>query len=276
MPTKTGAPYALVKKQRDGWYYRIGSSQAYPWVGPFETQHVAERVREGRTGGPWGYPTKAVAGYSNYGGGGPFAPMAAPAAPLPPRSRKRKAPATKKTARAERPKRAAHATKKAGASDTITIAKLAEMFGLPDWDKIDEMNQQHYWEMSRGAEDEEEAEQEAQTEIFNKWYDAVEAAASKLFEEHDLELKPTGKQGTSTRSYVLKISPATSWNDAANKIRETINGVGDFHFSNLREFLASGPYTARQAVLEHLHYIKRHPAVYGGLGARQLYDQHWR
>jgi hypothetical protein len=56
MARKQGPPYALVKKARDGWYYRRGSSSAYPWIGPFETQHVAERVREGETGGPWGYP----------------------------------------------------------------------------------------------------------------------------------------------------------------------------------------------------------------------------
>lgn len=50
------SPYTLVKKFRDGWYYRLGSSASYPWLGPFETQHVAERVREGATGGAWGMP----------------------------------------------------------------------------------------------------------------------------------------------------------------------------------------------------------------------------
>ena len=60
------------------------------------------------------------------------------------------------------------------------------------------------------------------------------------------------------------------------KIRETINGVGDFHFSSLREFLDSGPYTARQAVLGHLRSIRSYPAVYGGSGAHQMYEQHWR
>jgi hypothetical protein len=44
----------LVKKKRDGWYYRRGSGAKYPWIGPFQTQHVAEKVREGETGGPWG------------------------------------------------------------------------------------------------------------------------------------------------------------------------------------------------------------------------------
>lgn len=45
------------------------------------------------------------------------------------------------------------------------------------------------------------------------------------------------------------------WEDAADKIRETINGVGYFTFYSLREFLESGPYTARQAALSHLHCV---------------------
>lgn len=53
--------YALVKKFPDGWYYRLGSSTSYPWLGPFLTQHVAERVREGATGGSWGTAKRAHA-----------------------------------------------------------------------------------------------------------------------------------------------------------------------------------------------------------------------
>jgi hypothetical protein len=168
-------------------------------------------------------------------------------------------------------------------SDKITIDQLAKLFNLPDWDRIDEMNQHHYWEMSRGAEGEDaqmEAERAAQEEVYRQWYDAVEHVAEKLFEEHGLELlamKHTRKVQKNYRPHVLKVIPSNSWSGAADKIRETINGVGDYHFDNLRAFLDSGPpYTARQAVLSHLGYIKRYPAVYGGLGANQMYEQHWR
>jgi len=48
---------ALVKRFPNGkWYYRLGSSRKYPWHGPFETKHVATKVREGKTGGAWGMP----------------------------------------------------------------------------------------------------------------------------------------------------------------------------------------------------------------------------
>lgn len=183
------------------------------------------------------------------------------------------------TEAAKRPR--AHATVKAkvhGApSDKITIDQLAQLLDLPSWDDVDELNQQHYWEQARGAESEEEqeaAEQAARDEVFNQWYDAVERASSILLGEHDLELQPVGSKSQS-RPYQLKIVPSTSWSSSADKIRDTINGVGSFHFNSLREFLASGPYTARQAVLSHLSMIKRRPAVYGSASARRLYDQSW-
>jgi hypothetical protein len=190
----------------------------------------------------------------------------------------------RKTAGGRAGKRVAHATKKT--SDKITIDQLATMFNLPDWERIDEMNQQHYWEMAKGAEDEEaqiEVERAAQDDVYAQWYDAVEHAASNLFEQHGLELQPAGKWHPSTyaktkaerRPRQMKIVPSTSWDAAANKIRETLNGVGYFHFDNLAEFLKSGPYTARQAVLSHLGTIRDYPAVYGSSSAQRMYEQHW-
>jgi hypothetical protein len=175
----------------------------------------------------------------------------------------------------------AKAKAKAGPSDKITIDQLAKLLDLPDWDSVDERNQHNYWEMSRGAEDEDAqiaAEQKAQEEVYRQWYDAVESTAEKLLGEHGLQLlamKHTRKVNQNYRPHALKIIPSKSWDDAADKLRETINGVGTFHFNNLRVFLDSGPYTARQAVLAHLGYIKRYPAVYGGLGANQLYEHAW-
>lgn len=166
-----------------------------------------------------------------------------------------------------------HATKKT--SDKINIDQLAKMLGLPDWEDVDERNQDYYHEMARGAEDEEaemKAQEEAQSELYGQWYDAVERVGENLFGEHGLELSQTGKQGTPSRRYEFKVVPTNSWNDAANKIRETINGVGDFHFDDLAEFLRVNSSTARQAVLSHLGYIRDYPAVYGGSGPRQMYD----
>lgn len=172
--------------------------------------------------------------------------------------------------------------RKAQLKDKITIEQLAKMFKLPDWDRIDELNQEFYWEQSKGAPDEDaamEAERAAQDEVYTQWYDAVKHVAEKLFEEHGLELHPIAvkRRGVvDKRPFEFKIVPFNSWEDAADKIRETINGVGAFYFRNLREFLDSGPCTARQAVLSHLNWIRDYPAVYGGLGPHQMYEAAWR
>jgi len=175
-------------------------------------------------------------------------------------------------------------------SDKRTIDDLAKMFGLPAWDEIDELNQDYYAECGASvAEDDPESDEEqelvfaaeraAQDEVFAKWHDAVMHAADTLFGHHDLELhalhlKP-GATGNQARAFEFRIVPATNWQDAANKIRETINGVGYFTFATLAEFLSSGPYTARQAVLAHLGYIAYYPKVYGDYSARRLYDRSW-
>lgn len=181
-------------------------------------------------------------------------------------------------------KRSAHATKAKArdkSSDKINIDQLAELLGLPSWERIDELNQQTYWEMAGQHADEEaqmDAERAAQDEVYHQWYDAVEQTADTLFGEHGLELQPTGKQGTSTRRYDFKIVPANSWEDAAKKIRETLGGIGDVYVGDsVKEFLRVGSYKSpRQAVLSHLGAIKRYPHVYGGPGAHQMYEQHWR
>lgn len=164
-------------------------------------------------------------------------------------------------------------TGKGKTSTKIDVDRLVKMFGLPEWNDIDELNHHYYWEAARGAEDEEAAEQEARDELYHKWYDAVTGVAERLFGEHDLELLPIGKKD---RPYEFKIVPKKDWKEAADKIRTTMGGVGYFDFSTLREFLDSGPYTAQQAVLSHLNTISDYPSVYGGSSARSMYDQAMR
>lgn len=165
-------------------------------------------------------------------------------------------------------------------SDIIELHALAETLGLPSteetWDRLAENG--YAWEvrsqteqevLADGATQEEaeergmQAEQEVLDEEFKKVVNAIEGVADKLFAEHGLVLTPV--------KYGYKITPEKSWNDAATLVMDTINGVGQFEFRNLREFLDSGPYTARQAVLSHLHWIKRRPDVYGDRSAETLY-----
>src|SRR5574341_923277 len=161
----------------------------------------------------------------------------------------------------------------AKSSDKLNIDQLAKLFRLPEFDDIQERNWEYVAEAGEVAVREaveaedvtdrqaekirEEAEQAAGDELFGNWYDAVERVATELFGEHGLYLTPVDKR--TERAYEFRITPQVSWADAANRIRETINGVGEFHFNSLREFLDSGPWTARQAVLEHLGWIRWYP-----------------
>jgi hypothetical protein len=175
--------------------------------------------------------------------------------------------------------------------DTTDIDQLAALFELPSYDDIHENNLDYIWEAGdyavREAQEEEDgeldesdveeiregAENAADREIFAQWYSGVTSAAERLFEEHALELVPKGRD---KYSHEFKILPATKgvqgWRNAADAIRETINGVGYFHFNTLKEFLDSGPYSAKEAVLEHLHVIADYPKVYGSRSARSIYD----
>jgi hypothetical protein len=174
-------------------------------------------------------------------------------------------------------------------ADVRNIDQLAKLFGLPDWDEVDERNVDYRFEAGSyaerearedGATEEEaeeaglKAEQEAQDEVYRNWHSGVEAAAEDLFNAHGLALIGRGK--AEPWYYEYKIAPERSWKDAAGKIMDTINGVGYFYFNSLREFLDSGPYTARQAVLEHLGYISDYPEVYGSSSARSIYERAWR
>ena len=175
---------------------------------------------------------------------------------------------------------------------TTEINFIATWLGLPIWDTIEEGNLDvigtigqvaYRGALANGASESEaesardNAEQEAQRDVWNQWYDGVRRAADQLLADHGLALVPRYTSprrvgANDDRPYDLRIVARTTWRQAADQIRRTINGVGMFEFSSLQEFLRSGPYTARQAALSHLHWIKRAPDVYGGPSAQRLYE----
>jgi hypothetical protein len=172
-------------------------------------------------------------------------------------------------------------------ADKLTIDQLAEMFKLPKWEDIEEMNVEYFAEaynygfQDGGEETALEAESKAQSEIYRQWHKAVERAAEHLFEQHELMLDPVTPRRKNSDSpsdaFHVRPSHGRTWDDAARKIMTTIEGVGMFGYNgHLKEFLASGPWTARQAVLKHLHWIKRYPDVYGTSSADSLYRDAWR
>jgi len=183
------------------------------------------------------------------------------------------------------------ANAKSKTSDKLNTDQIAKLFDLDTYEDLNERNidyiaeQGHYAykaAIEDGASEEEadeanmKGQEEADGELFRQWHDGVMAAAEDLFGKHGLTLVPVGKQGSAAYPYEYKVVPEESWDKAVVAIIETINGVGDYHFSSVREFLDSGPYTARSGVLEHLGYIASYPEVYGDTSARRIYEGHFR
>jgi hypothetical protein len=175
---------------------------------------------------------------------------------------------------------------------TYTLDEIADLLGVDPWEKIEDRNPdawgEYYVHARREAEKENredhendpsvellsddkldeigiEAESEARDESYGKWKNALENAAETIFGQHGLNIAPL-----KTKPYLYKITPAESWEDAASKIIDTINGVGYFEFRSVKEFRDSIPTTTRQAVLGHLHWMKDRSKVYGDYDARRL------
>ena len=186
----------------------------------------------------------------------------------------------------------------------LTYDDLAELFGLPSfeavnegaWEYVADAGQYAYEEEERSAEEEgggvtsvrghgpsapgplhraeearEEAEWAAQDEVSSSWRDAVEAVADHEFGEVGLELQDRWHEtGGKERFWVV---PVESWRYSATQIMEIINGVGHFHFDNLKDFLDSGPYTPKEAVLGHLQWLQRRAEVYGDVRPNVQYER---
>jgi hypothetical protein len=102
-----------------------------------------------------------------------------------------------------------------------------------------------------------EIDEREQAEAAGRYINALHSVASMFFGYVDMDVEEKKSK------WGVIMSPRTSWNRSADKLRELINGVGMFHFSSLGEFLRSGPYTAKEAVIGHLNFLKRYSDVYG-------------
>lgn len=167
-------------------------------------------------------------------------------------------------------------------SDKLTFDALASLLGIREYDSIHEgsldyifsvgdyASEQALKEGATEAEAEEagmKGQEEADASLFKAYEGALESAADDAFEKVGLVLVPL-KSG-----YEFQIKPKKDWKDAANEIRELINGYGPFYFATLKEFLDSGPYTAREAVLSHLGWVKDYGAVYGDRSPQAKFER---
>lgn len=186
-------------------------------------------------------------------------------------------------------------------SDTFTFEELCKAVGLKasyeGINKLIDRNDNYivgagdyaYNQAIEDGEDEDkaeealwEAEREASDEIATAYIDAaIEAIENELGRCFALDLTEVkGRKGKQTTKAVVaddiyrrwKIAPLGTWRESLGYIVETINGVGYYRFDSIREFLNSGPYTEREGVLTHLHYLADYGRVYGDTSLQQEFE----
>ena len=110
-----------------------------------------------------------------------------------------------------------------------------------------------------------EAEQEERDDEFKKYVQRIVNTINYLLNFHDIELEVKKKR------YYLT---SKSWKETAEKVKETINGMGPFWYDSLKEFKEVGPYKSYcAAVCSHLHWLKDYPQVYGETSYRRVYER---
>ena len=117
------------------------------------------------------------------------------------------------------------------------------------------------------------AEEIASNGLFTEYINAATGAIENQLAEHfALDLTEVVKKNRKKQplSYSYKITPLRTWRESLGLMLQTINGVGYERYSSVREFLDSGPYTEREAVLGHLGYLAQYGKVYG---VRSLHDE---
>ena len=111
-----------------------------------------------------------------------------------------------------------------------------------------------------------EAEQAHSRRYYNLWEGTVENGMDGALANVKLVAVPSKKIGKHDQTFKIKPAAGETWETVLTEIRELINGVGYFIFYSNKELKDSGPYTARQAVLGHLHNLSDYGEVYGGGG----------
>ena len=180
--------------------------------------------------------------------------------------------------------------KRTKTSDTFTFDELCRAVGLKasyeGMDELVEFNIHYtfeqgdyaYMQAIEDGEDEdkaegarEEAHMEVDDEIRTAYINAaIETIENALGEHFALDL--TEVKGRNNEGMRWKITPLRTWRESLGYIVETINGVGLFRFDSIREFLNSGPYTEREGVLTHLHYLADYSSVYGDKSLQRTFD----
>ena len=167
-------------------------------------------------------------------------------------------------------------------SDIFDLEGLAQAFGLKadlaDFmeDNIDLVQTSAGWaykEAIKEGKTERQAEK-ALEKAEKKTYDEMgKAYIAAIFDTIEKEAEKFHLTVIQQKPNRYKVVPTTDWKTSLKEIIDTINGVGMFEFNSIKEFLESGPYTLREGVLTHLHYLEDYGRVYGGSTLQRQFEK---
>ena len=141
-----------------------------------------------------------------------------------------------------RPRRVQRSTKANAYYWSVVVRMVAEYCGYTD---------------EEAEEKGHEAEGEAQDDDYKEYKGKVLRCLNYVLHYGDIELIE-GKKG----KYYL--APLTSWEHSAEKVAEVITGYGTFEYPSGKSLKDTGPYsTYSKAVIQHLHWLKHGPEIYG-------------
>lgn len=152
-------------------------------------------------------------------------------------------------------------------SPVIDYDRMARLLDVPT---LNEMDDKYWWQCEVDDPESDEPTSSERDDCWRRYQGALESIFADLCESHDLVLERKPDE----LAWVIR--PKVRWKYSAKSVMETVNGVGLFYFNSLQEFLDSGPYTERAAVLTHLHWLKRYYDVYGCGSVRTKMDQAMR
>lgn len=174
-----------------------------------------------------------------------------------------------------------------GDSAIDTLEKLIKVMDLdlPTQEELDDWNINYYCEImddvrkhaiGDGYTDDEaeemalKAEEDEMDRVYNQHKNAIEHTLNYLLNFHHLEVVEIGEK------YYLNLLPGFSWKQACSQTAITISGYGMFQYNSADELKDGGPYkTYCEAVIEHIHWMKHYPEVYGVSGYRRMYESRY-
>lgn len=110
-----------------------------------------------------------------------------------------------------------------------------------------------------------EAESEERDDEFKKYMQDIIRTINYLLNFHGIELEVIKK-----RYYIT----SKSWKETANKVASTITGYGMFEYNSGKELKEGLPCrTYCEAAIQHLHWLKYYPEVYGETSYRRIYER---